>query len=350
MERSAFSNETVPAIFAANGEVYEGVRVRYRGAWARSWPKKPIKIFFADDKPFEDYDRLNLNSGWRDPALVRECLAYRIYAACGAPASKAQVIRLHLNGQFHGVYIQVEQPDKRFLARLNLKGASVYKANSQSNQADERNLGSEAAFRRHYEKQTKKKESYADLQQFCRDLAQARNVEEFFNQRVDVEKYINYLAATVLTQNWDGFNKNHVLVYDGDGSGKWLVLPWDLDRTLGDHWNWSFDETSLPIFLGTAAVPGVTGWSRLQDKFFSDPKLRARFFTRLHALLQTEFTPEKLFPILDELESQVGPDAALDRRRWPGPTPSLGDGIKGVKRFIRGRRAFLLRELQNRRL
>jgi hypothetical protein len=46
--------------------------VRHRGQWARSWPKKPLKIFFNQDKLFEGHGSLNLNSGWRDPAFVRE--------------------------------------------------------------------------------------------------------------------------------------------------------------------------------------------------------------------------------------------------------------------------------------
>jgi spore coat protein H len=346
MQQKAFSNETVPATFITEGLVHEDVRVRYRGAWARSWPKKPIKIFFGKETPFEEQRCLNLNSGWRDPALVRECLAYHVYQVCGAPAPEAGMVRLNVNGKFWGVYVQVEQPDQGFLKRLGFKGASVYKADSRSNQADERDLGNEAAFRRHYEKQTKKQESYDDLMVFCRELAQTSDVHDFFTRRVDIDKYINYLAAMVLTQNWDGFNKNHFLVHDRKGSGKWFPVPWDLDRTFGDHWNWGFHETRLPIFLGTASAPGVTGWNRMQDRFLSEPRFRARLLQRLDELLQTEFTPEKLFPVLDQLEEQVRADAALDRRRWPGPTPELREGIKGVKQYIQGRRAYLARELQ----
>jgi spore coat protein H len=345
LERSAHSNETCPATFIADGEVYERVKVRYRGAWARSWPKKPLKIFFNDDKPFQGQRRLNLNSGWRDPAFVRETLAYHIYAVCGAPASKSRMVRLDVNGQFRGLYVEVEQPDKAFVSRLGLKGASIYKASSQSNQADERDLGSEASYRAHYEKETQKAEDYRDLQLFCQELALAKNTLDFFTRRVDLEKYINYLAATTLVQNWDAYNKNHFIVYDGRGSKKWFVVPWDLDRTLGDHWNWSFDRTDLPILLGTRQLPGVTGWNRIEDRFFSDPTLRFRFLDRLAELLDKEFTTEKLFPILDQLEVEISADAAMDRQRWPSQTDDLHSGIAQVKRFIERRRAFLQSEV-----
>ncbi|MBI3417779.1 MAG: CotH kinase family protein [Verrucomicrobia bacterium] len=345
LERNPDSGETHPATFIADGEVYPNVQVRFRGEWARSWPKKPLKIFFSRAKPFQGHHSLNLNSAWRDAAFVRETLAYHVYAACGVPASRSRMVRLYLNGQFRGLYAEVEQVDKPLLKRFNLKGASLFKAMSDEDQADERDHGSEAAFARHYSNESQKTNGLHELQLFCHELALAPNTLDFFTRQVDLEKYINYLAATVLIQHWDCFNKNHFLIHDRSGSGKWLALPWDLDRTFGDHWNQSFDSANLSILLGTRRAPGPTGWNRLQDRFFSEPTLRARFLDRLAELLEKEFTTQKLFPVLDRLETAMGPDAALDRRRWPGPAGDLHNGIAGVKSYIERRRVFLQREL-----
>lgn len=345
LEQSAYSNETVPATFTCNGEVYGGVQVRYRGAWARSWPKKPLKIFFPKEKPFEGQRCLNLNSGWHDPAFLRETLAFYVYGKCGAPASRSKIVRVHFNGKFRGLYVQVEQPDKPFLEANHLKGAAIYKAVSRSRQADERELGGEREYPQHYEKQTKKSENYEDLAQFCRELAQSADVYDFFTRRVDLDKYVNYLASTALVQNWDGFNKNHFLVHDIDGTGKWFPVPWDLDRTFGDHWSWSFEETRLSPLLGVRRQPGVTGWNRLQERFFSHPKLREMFFDRLTKLLETEFTPEKLDPVVDELAGQISEEIGFDRRRWPVQDPDFKGSVNQVKQFIRARREYLLGEI-----
>src|SRR5204862_5200871 len=80
LSRDPYSNQTHPATFLADGETYEHVKVRYRGDWARSWPKRPLKIIFPDDQPFHGEHCLNLNSCWRDPAFIREHLAYELYA------------------------------------------------------------------------------------------------------------------------------------------------------------------------------------------------------------------------------------------------------------------------------
>jgi len=346
LEHGFFENVTHPATFIANGVTYTNVRVRFRGQWARTWPKKPLKIFFDHEQLFEGRRCLNLNSGWRDPAFVREPLAYQVYAACGVPAPRARMVRLQMNGSFRGLYVEVEQPDKVFANRINRKGASVFKAASGSNQSDERDLGSEANYGNHYHLETQKSHGLGPLQSFCHDLAGAsNNAAAFFNQRVDLDEYVNYLAATTLIQNWDCFSKNHFLLFDGRESRKWLVIPWDLDRTFGDHWQGGFDDARIPILLGTRPLPGPTGWNRMEARFFSDTTLRMRFLNRLEELLEKEFTAEKLFPILDRLESDISADAAQDRARWPGTTSDLHGGIAQLKSYIKRRRAFLQGEV-----
>jgi spore coat protein H len=345
LESASFGNTTFPVSFTAQGKVYEGVKIRPRGSWSRTWPKKSLKIQFDHQNSFQGEHSLNLNSGWRDPAFIREALAYKVYEACGVPASKVQMVRLQVNGRFHGLYVEVEEVDKEFLSRRKLKGGELYKAASHSRDADEREMENEAAYKGAYTKETKKTESYHQLAELCHELASSTDTLAFFDKYVDTEEYINYLAATVLIQHWDGFNKNHYLVYDGQGSAKWRVIPWDLDRTLGDHWHMTFGEAQLPVLLGTSASPGVTGWNRLEERFFSEPKLRLRFLDRLSELLDKEFTTAKLFPVLDQLEADIAAAAQLDRARWPSPAGDFHSGIAGVKSFIERRRAYLQNEI-----
>jgi spore coat protein H len=348
-------DDLYPAKFTANGTAFNDVKIRYRGQWARTWPKKPLKLFFSKENPFAGQRRLNLNSSFRDPSFLREVIAYRIYQAAGVPASRCQLVRVHLNGEFRGLYVQVEQPDQAFLKRNNLKGLTIVKANSPMKQADERAHATADEFRMHYEQETQKDEdAFAALKQFCEGLENTPNALEFFEANVDLEKYINYLAASALCQNWDSYNKNHFLVFDQKESKKWFVLPWDLDRSMGDHWDWSFGRADLPIALGTREMPGVTGWNRMADRFFSHPELRKRLADRIEKLIETEFMPEKLDPIIDELHAAMKPEAELDYRRWPNTQGmswwrnekiALAESVDTVKQFIRDRREFLRNEI-----
>ncbi|HUR44600.1 MAG TPA: CotH kinase family protein [Candidatus Saccharimonadales bacterium] len=344
LENSETKTNTYPATFTANGVVYEGIGVRFRGEWARSWPKKPLKVIFKKEKPFDGHHSLNLNSAWRDPSFLRETLAYGVYAMCGVPASKSRMAQVIVNGNFRGLYVEVEQPDEAFLKRVGLPGVVLYKAASDPHWADERDLGSDEVFATHYKLETHKTNGMSDLRMFCHDLAKTKDVTTFFNERVDLDKYINYLVATTLVQHWDCFNKNHYMAYEPK-TKKWFAVPWDLDRTFGDHWHGGFTQAQLPILQGTRPLPGPTGWNRMEDRFFSSPMLKAKFMKRLGEVLEQDFTSDKLFPLIDTMAAQIQEQAPMDRARWPGPARSLQNGIAGVKSYIQRRRTFLLAEV-----
>ena len=353
MEANPSSNETHPAKFTANGVVHGNARVRFRGKFARTWPKKPLKILLDRDQPFEGQYKLNLNSAQLDPAFVREPFAYHFFSACGVPSPRSRMVLVRMNGDFHGLYVEVEQPDEAFLKRVRLEGVSLFKAKSTSAESDERDLGSESAFGRHYSRKTHKADGMRELQAFCHDLAQTTDAPGFFTRNVDLKKYIDYLAANALVQNWDCSAKNHYMAFDGGGSGKWFVIPWDLDRTCGDHWRGRFAYYEAPIREGTQQLPGRDGWNRVTEVFFSEASLRERFAVRLGELLATEFTASKLFPMLDRLKSQAATGAALDRERWPppppfrSPPPDINIGIAEMKNYIELRRGFLLDVLRS---
>jgi spore coat protein CotH len=166
---------------------------------------------------------------------------------------------------------------------------------------------------------------------------------------VDLPRYTSYLAACAFIQHWDAYNKNHYILHDPT-TKKWFMVPWDTDRTLGDHWDGAFDRANLPVLMGIKKYPGVTGWNRLQDRFFSEPRLKKMFLDRLDELLRTELTEEKLFPLIAANFSKSLPLYEQDRRKWGGPRGRLEDGVVELKTYIRERRAFLMKELESGKL
>ncbi|HRI15682.1 MAG TPA: CotH kinase family protein [Verrucomicrobiota bacterium] len=346
LENDKFSNETIEAQMTWGTLTNLPVKVRNRGRWSRSWNKTPLKVFLPNN-PVENRECLNLNSTYRDPSWIRERLAYHVYSIAGVPASKTRFIELRLNSKFHGIYVEVEQVDSDFLKSRGFKGAEAYKANGGRHASDERRLKDEAAYRGEYEKQTKGKTNYTSLIDFCAALNAATDVDKFFQERVDLDRYISYLAATILTQNWDALNKNHVLVHDAANSGKWFVVPWDVDRTFGDwpgaNSGGSFNMYRLPVELGIQSSPGVTGWNRLQDRFWKSKPLRLRLARRLEELLATEFTLERLNPVIDAWAAEIKPGAVQDRTVWGSASElDLTEGIRELKAFIKKRREFVL--------
>jgi hypothetical protein len=161
-----------------------------------------------------------------------------------------------------------------------------------------------------------------------------------------VDKYINYLAANALVQNWDCFNKNHFLVHDDRGSQKWFAVPWDLDRTFGDDWRGPFDQAQLPLLLGTQPLPGPTGWNRMANRFLDDTTLRTRFLDRLKNCCKRNSPNKSCFPFWTSLNRKsrrkqlsIAPVGLANRQ-----TALLG--IAEVKSlYPKRRRTYLLREV-----
>lgn len=339
----ARSNDTVPVTLVHQGEVFDHLKMRVRGAFARSWPKKAYKIFFHRDHLFKGRSRVNLNSGWRDPAMVREVLAYKIYETAGGLSLKSRLVRVDLNGDFWGLFVEVEQPDKRFLEERGLMNASLYKADSPRNRSDERMFERINEYANHYRKETKESMPFNDLDTFCRNLENGGS--ELWSDPAVRLRFLNYLCATTIVQNWDGFNKNHYIGFEGGDPQKWFLLPWDLDRTLGDSWNWTFDETRIPIWLGTSAQPGVTGWNRVFNAVLADSSMRREFLVRLDLILHQNVTEKWINLEVGKMADQMASDADRDRKRWGGERDWKGE-VERVGDVLLKRRQFLLRQIE----
>lgn len=121
--RANYASETpILADLTVDGVLYPAVGVRIRGntsytALPAGSEKFSLKIVMDHVDPNQElmgYDSLNLNNGFRDPTFMRE-VAFNNYAAQFVPNPRANHVLVTLNGQNWGVYINVQQPDKRML-------------------------------------------------------------------------------------------------------------------------------------------------------------------------------------------------------------------------------------------
>lgn len=121
--RQNYSSETeILADLEVDGETYPNVGVRIRGntsytALPSGSEKFSLKVSLDAVDPDQElmgYDTLNLNNGFHDPTFCRE-VVYNNFVARFIPNPRANHALVTLNGQNWGVYINVQQPDKRML-------------------------------------------------------------------------------------------------------------------------------------------------------------------------------------------------------------------------------------------
>lgn len=224
---------------------------------------------------------------------VIEYLGWRLMQRAGVVASRAVFARVHVNGDLLGVYVNVEQVDKRFLrSRLGDDDGWLYKKSGSAGDGlkTHENDGLEDPY----------------VAYFCfwlngRDACDAPSAEvlaEELPEKLDIEGFLRMGAVNALIANTDAplFKDNNYYYYDWY-QGR-VYLPWDLDTTMradydvftGDFGganpiyaevlftNWEDDyagiltellegELTLEAILGEIARAGAVAG----DAFASDP-------------------------------------------------------------------------------
>ena len=119
-----FEEQYVPADFWFDDELIPDVGVRTKGnsslGQAAGWhsPRMPLAVDFNllnRSRSFHGVKKVFLNNGWSDPTLIREILAYDIFASIGLPTPRATLIDLWVNDTHLGVYTMAEVIDTSFL-------------------------------------------------------------------------------------------------------------------------------------------------------------------------------------------------------------------------------------------
>lgn len=125
-QTNAFEEQYVPADFWFDDELVPDVGVRTKGnsslGQAVGWgsPRMPLAVdfnLFNRARTFHGVKKVFLNNGWSDPTLIRELIAYEIFAKMDIPTPRATIVDLWVNDTRLGVYTMTEMVDQSFLQR-----------------------------------------------------------------------------------------------------------------------------------------------------------------------------------------------------------------------------------------
>lgn len=351
------SDETVPATFVDhNGRVYYHIQVRYRGAWARAWPKKCWKLIFNKGNEFGGRGRINLNSNWNDEILIREFLCYEIFRMAGYPYCESRLIHFRTGvgapSTFQGVYVEVEQPNRDFLERNDLdRDGSLYKAVDNGvypPRSNERKLSPQSLYYTVYEKKTLEWEDYTDLITWIEglDAAPPTSTVDYLTSSMDHWRLTEYMALNAIISNWDHVGKNHYDFRDSQ-TNQWIQLPWDLDRSLGEYTSPNY-RTDQPLDYGREEVAGPGGmYSYLHDRYLEAPPFLAFYYRMLRKLCCDVFNEPRMHAVVDRIRLHVGGDAQLDYNLWKGGASYNTQWTfwRTTRDYIRERRDFILSNL-----
>jgi len=360
--QNPYQNETIPATFAY-GRSWD-VDVRYRGDTSRRMPKKCWKVFFPGSDLFQGQEgplqeELNLNADYVDQTLLRSYIGYDLFARAGVPTPRAGFARLHINDEYYGLFSQVEQVDERFLHRLGIEmHGNLYKpfygglhVLDHIEDPEERDWW----YSYRYPKKTNRKSGHEDVVAFIELINYTPDKEfpEAIAGVLDVNGWLDWYAVNILIGNFEMLEKNYYIYHDLSAE-RWLILPWDVDLSLG-HNMWGpgvgglLDEEiswDNPIDSGTRESKKIDGkWNVLIDRMMDVPEFRFFHCRRLEELMTDEFSPAETFPRIDAAFTHIERWAETDSNRWQPEGFQFSDGPDEIKTYITNRIQFLEGEM-----
>jgi hypothetical protein len=216
-----------PIVFRYGDESQEAM-VRLKGYWSWICEKLQFVVSFNEVDPdarFHGLRKIVLDAPWYDPTLLHERMAMDVLARTGAPYSCVNNARLLINGEYYGVYANVERIDHEYLERhFEAHDGNLYKTGTE----------------------LKTNEETADTSD--RDAFWAATDLEALDAIVDLDQAVATWAGEAMLPDpdsyWAGVEINFY-IYNHPGRG-FLFLPYDADISFAEN-IWPDAEYADPI-------------------------------------------------------------------------------------------------------
>jgi spore coat protein CotH len=390
----------VPAKLIVDGKTYSQVGVRFRGNTSFMMVPEGRKRSFNlsldlvnKEQRLGGYRTLNLLNSASDPSFLRTVL-YLQAARDYTPAPKANFVRVVINGESWGIYVNAQQFNSDLLAEWfpSSKGARWKVPGSPMAMAGLKYIGDQSeAYTRLYEIKTKDDPAaWRALIALCRVLEQtpAGELENALAPILDVEGTLRFLAVDKVFQNADGYwtRASDYSIFL-DEKGKFHLLPHDANETWRPEEQMGFGRPpggmrgGMPPGMPPPGMrppgmmpPGMGGpgprahnvkvdpfagaedpQKALLHKLLAVPALRAKYVAYVREIATKWLDWSYVEPIARGYQAMIAADVRSDNRKTDSteafekslteevPTQGMmgGPGMS-LRRFVEERRAYLL--------
>jgi spore coat protein H len=285
---------------------------------------------YHDDCRLDGLKKLNFHAMSSDPTKMHERLGYSLYREMDILAPRAVHAKVYINGEYHGLFVAVEQVDGRFTARRFPESGdgNVYKqvwpgpnlSESVIAEALKTNDDPDAM-------------DISDFVEFSNAVAAAGdNFAETMAPFLDFDYLARYLVVDRAITNFDGilsfyeFGNHNYYWYHEEASGRFTLIPWDLDKTfIVPEPNFWFNNSSAATSdLIPACTPAnMPNWNVIS----ANCDLRVCSFDCLG--YRYPLTPQDCDPLLGPLRAEIfARQAQIARELIDGPFSEASVGEK----------------------
>ncbi|MHC4896728.1 MAG: CotH kinase family protein, partial [Planctomycetota bacterium] len=360
----------IKADLSVDGKTYKDVGVRFKGNTSYSYnpssQKKPFNIridSFVPGQSLYGYENLNLQNSYKDATFVREVIGYETMRRY-IPSVNATFIKLYLNNEYWGIYILVQQLNKRFLgANFKDNNGNLYRGDAPGRNTRPvflywgENVSS-YSWRYDY-KTVGHPKPWVDLIALCKALntPTLAQLPSQLPAHMEVDSALFYIALNNILANTDSYlgTGNDYFAYHDEHHDNFQIMAWDLNTVFGGY-DWA-------RLLGTNIArmsPYYAGGSRyarpLVERMLAVPEWKERYLAHLRTMLDEFFDWKHLGPIVTKYQKLIEADVKADTKKLYATQLFYDNAIKdvqlsdrygtytipGLKSFVDIRRAYLL--------
>ena len=361
----------VPAKLVVDGKTYPDVGVHFRGSssymMVGEGRKRSLNLSMDHVQASQrllGYRTINLLNSHRDPTFLRSVLYYHI-ARHYVPAPQANYVKLVVNGESWGIYVNVQQFNKDFVKEWSGdgKGARWKVPGSPRGSAGLAYLGDDAAeYKKKYEIKTKDDpKSWADLIKLCRVLNETpvEKLEAALTPLIDLDQVLWFLAVENVFINSDGYwtrASDYELYLDS--KGRFHIIPYDGNETFNvPEGGGRMGGGSSIKGLELDPLAGSSDDNKpLLRRLMAVPALKARYLANVRTLAETWLEWKKLGPLAAQYQALIRDEVKADTRKlssFEAFQKGIGEDIEqegfrgpermfSLKSFADQRRAYLL--------
>ncbi len=303
-----------------------GLRMKGQGSFQPIWGKPSLKLDFDEfvvGGEFLGLERLTLNNMASDPSMLKERLGYHVLRQVDQPASRCDYALVYLNGEYKGVYANVESTDRKMVGRwFEDTGGSMFEGWD-----TDFYVGWTDMFQLEFGPDDRGNlEGLALALENPSPAVAMDDAAEF----LDVQGFVGFWSAIALIGHFDGYPYHYddFHVYDDPTSGTLWLMPWGLDESFNP---WA---TVVEIAGIVALQCGGDQEGCLLDWFYSLlDRLDALEGMGMEAMLDDEAA--RIQPRIEE-ETLLPYDEGIE---------SVAPAQEDLRLYIADRRATLMSEL-----
>ncbi len=351
------SDVDVPATVVVDGKTYNEVGVHFRGNSSfRQIPdgyKRSLNLAFDfanGSQTLLGYRTLNLLNSHEDPTFLRTVLSQEI-ARDFMPALKSNFVRVVINAENWGVYVNNEQFNRDFLKEWfpTAKGARWKVPGSPRGRGGLEYWGDEPAqYKRVFELKTEDDpKSWAQLIKLTKILNETPvdKLEEALTPILDVDGALRFLALDIALNNGDGYwtRASDYTIYL-DPKGIFHIVPGDMNETFNEGGRgFGFGGVTPSATLDPLVGLGDTS-KPLRAKLLAVPALRTKYLGYVRQIAEKWLDWNRLGPIAERYQALIVKEVKDDPRKldafteFPIDMPGGGD----LRSFIERRRTYLM--------